>query len=343
MNIFKQNRVLILLVIVIAIGAILIGPKFSAKKEVKPSNLTKVSVALEWFPYANHVGLFIAKDKGYFAQEGLDVDLHTPADPSTVLQTVASGRDDFGISTQIDVSIARTKSIPVVSIMAFAQHPISSVLTLVESGITQPRDLAGKKVGTPGYQYFETLLDTMLKHDGVSSGIKEVQLVDVGYDVVSALISKKVDAILAYWTTEFISATNQGFPVNIMRVEQHGVPDYYELVLVTNEKTISEKKDLVQKFVRAVKRGYKDAIADPQAGVKLMKKLKPEVDLAIESKGVDLFASFLWVPENKIFGWQEKSKWINIANWMKDNGLVSKTLDPKSAFDNSFVENASKK
>ena len=151
-----------------------------------------------------------------------------------------------------------------------------------------------------------------------------------------------MDAIIAYWTVEAISAENQGFPVNIMRVEKYGVPNFYELLLVTNEKTISEKKDLVQNFVRAVKRGYEDAIADPQGAVRIMKKLKPEIDLAIETKSVDLLAP-LWVPENKVFGWQEESRWINFANWMKDNGLVSKTLDPKSAFDNSFVAGTEKK
>ena len=337
MNIFK-NKILIFLVIIIAIGVIFAGSKFSAKKEVKPVVLTKVSMALDWFPNSDHAELFIAKERGYFVKEGLDVDLHTPADPSTVLQTVASGRDDLGMSPQLDVLIARGKGIKIVSIIGLVQHPLNSIMALKSSGITQPKELVGKKVGGTGIPDTEPLLDTMLKSQGKS--IKDVELVNVGFDLVPALISKKVDAIIgAFWTSESISAENQGFPVNIMRMEKYGVPDYYELVLVTNEDKIGKDSDLIQRFVRATKKGYEDAIADPQGAVRIMKKLKPEVDLVLESKSVDLLAP-LWVPENKVFGWQEEKRWEDFAKWMKENNLLGKDVDAHAAFNNSFVENA---
>ena len=76
-----------------------------------PAELTKVSIALDWFPWANHSGLYVAQDKGYFAEEGLDVNIYVPGDPSTVLQTVAAGRDDFGISYQPELLIARDKGV----------------------------------------------------------------------------------------------------------------------------------------------------------------------------------------------------------------------------------------
>ena len=88
-----------------------------------PGELTKVSIALDCFPWANHSGLYVAQDKGYFAEEGLDVNIYVPGDPSTVLQTVAAGRDDFGISYQPELLIARDKGVGVVSIMAMVQHP----------------------------------------------------------------------------------------------------------------------------------------------------------------------------------------------------------------------------
>ena len=121
--------------------------------------LTKVSIALDWFPWSNHSGFFIAQERGYFADEGLEVNIFTPGDPSTVLQTVAAGRDDFGISYQPELLLAREKDIPVVSIMALVQHPLNSVMSLKESGISGPADLAGKKVGAPGLPSDEALLD----------------------------------------------------------------------------------------------------------------------------------------------------------------------------------------
>jgi len=203
---------------------------------------TPVSVVLDWFPWSNHAGLFIAKDRGYFAAEGLDVDIHPPADPSTVLQTVATGRDDFGINYQTGVLIARQEGVPVVSIAAIVQHPLNSVMSLKGSGITEPKDLAGKTVGWPGIPDNEFLLATMLKSQGKS--LDDVELVNVGFDLVPALIGKKVDAIVgAYWVHESISAINQGFPVNIMRMEDWGIPDFYEIVMVASEDMVNEAYD----------------------------------------------------------------------------------------------------
>ncbi|MCH8282703.1 MAG: ABC transporter substrate-binding protein [Chloroflexi bacterium] len=300
-----------------------------------PVPLTKVSVTLDWFPWSNHSGLFIAQDKGYYAAEGLDVTIHPPADPASILQTVAAGRDDFGINYQTGVMIARAKGVPVVSIAAIVQHPLNSVMTLKGSGITEPKDLVGKKIGWPGIPDNEPLLDTMLKSQG--SSLEEVEMVNVGFDLVAALIWKKVDAIVgAYWVHESISAINQGFPVNIMRMEQHGVPDFYELVLVTTEDKIANDPEQVQKFVRATARGYQDAIADPQAAVQLLKRVRPEVDLAIEMPGVDLLAP-LWTASQGGFGWQEEARWVEFAKWMKETGQLTEDADPKAAFDNSFI------
>ena len=307
----------------------------AAQEPATAAPLTPISVTLDWFPWSNHSGFFIAQDKGYYAAEGLKVEIHPPPDPAAVLQTVAAGRDDFGINYQTGVMIARSKGIPVVSIAALVQHPLNSVMTLTESGISEPKDLIGKKIGWPGIPDNEWLLDTMLKSQG--SSLEEVELVNVGFDLVAALIGKKVDAIVgAYWVHESISAVNQGFPVNIMRMEEHGVPDFYELVLVTTEDKIANDPEQVQKFVRATARGYQDAIADPQGAVQLLKRVRPEVDLAIESPGVDILAP-LWSASQGGFGWQEEARWVEFAKWMRDTGQLTEDSDPKAAFDNSFV------
>jgi putative hydroxymethylpyrimidine transport system substrate-binding protein len=338
----KKMAGLIVVSLVLMLTAVACGSGATATPAPQPTAtpvpLTKVSVSLDWFPWSNHSGLYIALDKGYFTDEGLEVDIHPPADPSAVLQTVAAGRDDFGINYQTGVMIAREQDIPVVSIMALVQHPLNSVMTLKESGIAEPKDLAGKTVGWPGIPDNEPLLDTMLKSQGLS--LDDVELVNVGFDLVPALIGKKVDAIVgAYWVHESISATNQGFDLNIMRMEQHGVPDFYELVMVANEEKIAKDPDLVRGFVRASMRGYQDAIADPQAAVELLKRLRPEVDLDIEKPGVDLLAP-LWSSSTGVFGWQEEDRWVSFAKWMHENGLLASEGDALSAFDNSFVSGA---
>ncbi len=334
MKLFTKRALILfsLLFIVTMVAAVACGG------DDEPEELTKVSLALDWFPWSNHSGLYIAQERGYFEDEGLEVNIYVPGDPSTVLLTVEAGRDDFGISYQPELLLAREQGIKVVSIMAMVQHPLNSVMTLKESGIVEPKDLKGKKVGAPGLPSDEALIDTMLRSQGLT--IDDVEMVNVGFDLIPALISKNVDAIVgAYWVHESISANNQGFDLNIMRMEEHGVPDFYELVIVASEDKIANDPDIVQRFVKAVTRGYKDAIADPLDAVAVLKSVKPETDLDIENPGVALLAP-LWATDNGVFGWQEQARWDEFANWMVQSGRLSSADGASAAYDNSFVEGA---
>ncbi|MBI4201947.1 MAG: ABC transporter substrate-binding protein [Chloroflexi bacterium] len=333
-------RVFMVFPLVLALLAAACG---GAQTTATPTSTTaattvKVRIALDWFPWSNHSGLFIAKEKGYFAAEGLDVTIYTPDDPSTVLATVGAGQDDFGLSYQNEVLFAAAQGVPVVSVAALVQHPLNSVMALESSGIERPSHLKGKKIGVPGVPTDEAFLDTMLKQEGLS--LSDVTLVNVGFDLVPALISGQVDAIAgAYWVHESISAQNQGFPVNVLRFEDWGIPDFYEIVVVTSRAKTEQQSDLVQRFVRAVMKGYQEAVADPQKAIDLLKQAAPEIDEAIERPGVELLAP-LWIEGNSPFGWQTEGKWVAFAEWMLEHGLVDRAVDGKAAFTNRFIEEA---
>ena len=301
-------------------------------------DVAEVKLAMDWYPNANHLGLFIAEEKGYFADENLKVTLYTPSDPSTVLQTVGAGEDDFGISYQPDVILARNEGVPVVSIVGIVQHPLNSVMALQSSEINRPADLVGKKVGYPGIPTNEPLLDTMLKADG-SNGLADVELVNIGFNIAESLISGQVDAAVgAYWTHESILLENMGHPVNIMKMEEWGVPDYYELVLVTSEDYLKENRDVAERFVRALKKGYNEAIDDPQGGVDILVEHNPgEIDEGIDRPGADLLVP-LWQPSSGGFGSQESGRWESFVSWMKEQEMIKDSVNAEDAFRADLVE-----
>ena len=294
----------------------------------------EVSLALDWFPNSNHAGFYAALERGYYEDEGLDVNIYVPANPEDVLKTVGAGRDDFGVSYQAEVLLARGEGVPVKSIAAMVQHPLNSIMVLTESGITRPGELEGRTVGVTGIPFEEALFQAMIEDEGLT--VDDVTVVNVGYDLGPSLIGGKVDAIVgAYWTHESILLEMQGYPITIMRMEEWGVPDFYELVLVASEDMISNQPDTVRRFVRATARGFADAIADPQAAVDILVDANPETDKALETQGIGLLAP-LWKEGNAEFGSQTQERWESLAQWMKDSGLLGEDVNASEAFTGEF-------
>ncbi|MBA3336857.1 MAG: ABC transporter substrate-binding protein [Chloroflexia bacterium] len=313
-------------VALVALSAVLVF----APAQAQSNQLVDISVALDWYPNANHAGLFLAQERGYFEAEGLDVTLTTPADPSTVLQTVGAGRDTFGISYQTDLLLAREQEIPVVSVAALVQHPLLAVMAREDQEINRPRDLVGTTVGMTGIPSQEAFLATMLEADGAS--LDEIELVNVGFDLVPAVISGRVSAVMgAYWTHETILAEREGFPVDILRVEAWGVPDYYELIMTASEETVAERPEEVEAFLRAMARGYLDAVAEPEAALDALMKANPELDRAVEAEGLALLIP-LWTEGDAGFGAQTAERWDEFAAWMVERELIGAELEVDAAY-----------
>lgn len=296
---------------------------------------TELSFALDWYPNANHAGIFLAQARGYFAEAGVAPQIFTPPDPTTVLQTVGAGRDDVGISYQTDVLLARAQGIPVVSVGALAQRPLLCVMSLTETGITRPSDLVGQSVGMTGIPSQEAILATMLERDGAS--LDDIELVNIGFDLVPALVSGRVAAVMgAYWTHETLLAEREGFSVSILRVEEWGIPTYYELVLVASEQTVAERGDLVTALLTGMTRGYYDALADPAAALDALVAASPDTDRALESEGIPLSAS-AWLDASGRFGTQTADRWAAYGAWMIERGLIPADLDIAAAWTDALL------
>lgn len=301
--------------------------------------MTDISLALDWYPWGNHTGIFMALENGYFEEEGLNVDVQVPADPTTALQLVATGDDDFTISYQADVLYARSQGLEVQSVAALVQHPLNTIMALESAGISEPADLEGKTVGVTGVPSDEAMLGAILEDSGLS--LDDVEVVNVGFDLMPSLLGGSVDAIIGgYYVHESILAEQQGNPVVAMNVQDHGVPDYYELLLVTGDAFADENPEAVEGFVRALQRGYEAAAADTTAAVDALMVAYPETAEEVEREGIELIVP-LWTDDGAVaWGTQTEDRWQSYHDWLRDTGLLEEDVAVNEAFTNEFVERA---
>ena len=270
-------------------------------------NEKELSLALDWYPNSNHAGIYSAIDEGFFDEEGIKLSVYTPSDPTAIISSVASGRDDFGLSYHPDILQAQSAGLEIVSVLSISQHPLNSIMTLKKSSIKNPSDLRGKVVGYPGIPSNKAMLETVLSSQNIN--INDVETVDVGFELVKALVSGSVDAIIgAYWTHESIVMELQGYEIEIMRLEEWGVPDYYELILITNKSFLEENKSDVEKVVNSFKKGYEFSIKNPQESITSLISIAGEeiVEEDVERAGVELLIP-MWQSNNLPFGHQDIS------------------------------------
>ena len=281
-----------------------------------------ISLALDWYPNSNHAGIYYGIDNGYFEENDINVDVYTPSDPASILQTVASGRDEFGISYQPDLLLARSEGIPVVAVHSIVKTPLNSIMTLGDSGIDNPSKLKNKTIGYPGIPLNIGILSSILEEQSLT--IDDVELVDVGFDLVPALLSERVDAVIgAFWSHESILIELEGREVNILKFEEWGIPKYHELVLVTSEEYLKNNEEIVEKFVDAFSRGYEKSIENNDESMEALIAAFPEVNVELETQGIKLLSP-LW---QESFDSDGMDNWNKFGDWMKDKGLISESLD----------------
>ena len=299
-------------------------------------NEKELSLALDWYPNSNHAGIYSAIDEGFFDEEGIKLSVYTPSDPTAIISSVASGRDDFGLSYHPDILQAQSAGLEIVSVLSISQHPLNSIMTLKKSSIKNPSDLRGKVIGYPGIPSNKAMLETVLSSQNIN--INDVETVDVGFELVKALVSGSVDAIIgAYWTHESIVMELQGYEIEIMRLEEWGVPDYYELILITNKSFLEENKSEVEKVVNSFKKGYEFSIKNPQESITSLISIVGEeiVEEDVERAGVELLIP-MWQSNNLPFGHQDISKWEETYEWMYQNNFLEKELIIENLFIDEF-------
>ena len=293
------------------------------------------TLMLDWFPNADHVGIYEALADGDFAKAGLDVHLQVPSDPAAPLKLLAAGKIDAAISYEPEVLLARDQNLALVSVAAIVQKPLTSIVSLGSKHITSPAKLRGKRVGDAGIAYQHAYLTTILAHAGVPAG--SVKEINVGANLVPAMLSGRVDATLgAFWNYEAIQLAMLKKHPNVIHMEQVGVPTYDELVVVVRKNTIVSHPDVVRRFVQALGRGYTAVRRDPQAAVANLVHASPGLDPKLQLASVRATLSAFF-PSNSAnpWGWQDPKQWTTYGQWMLGHHLIS---NPNAVIDASTNE-----
>lgn len=294
----------------------------------------QVIVVLDWYPNTNHTGLYVALDKGYFAEEGLSVSIIEPAKLSAE-QMVAMNHAHFGVSFQEFVTFARAEGLPIVSIAAIVQHNTSGFAWLKSSGISSPKDWEGKTYGAWGTEVEEAILKTIAKKFGIDWN--KIRMQTVGQlDFVTGLRQRVFDFQWVFYGWEVIAAKLAGLEVEFLALKDiDEVFDYYTPVLITSERLIQQSPELVRKFLKAVSRGYLYAIKNPEESAKILLKHAPELDEKLVLESQRFLSSKYW-EDSPRWGWQDERVWRRFYEWMRENKLVGE-LQIERAFTNEFL------
>jgi putative riboflavin transport system substrate-binding protein len=323
-------RRMVLLMLVLTFGLAACGNPRSVNGA---GQLIHIKLPLGYIPNIQFAPLYVAVDKGYFKEAGVEVAFDYSFETDAV-SLVGADNLQFAVVSGEQVLLARAQGLPIVYVTAWYQQYPVAVVSKAEQGIKTPADLRGKKVGLPGLFGANYIgLDALLFSAGLTD--TDVILDSIGYNQVAALAADQEQAVSVYTTNEPVQLRAQGFDLNEVRVA-----DYVQLAsngLITNEATISKSPDLVRKMASAFLKGLSDTIADPDAAYEASKKYVQDLSQSDEKTQKEILARSIELWKADRLGFSNPAAWQNMEDTLLKMGLLKEPLDVSKAFTNRFV------
>lgn len=310
----------------------------SKKEEAGDGKLKKITFVLDWTPNTNHTGIYVAKEKGYFKEAGLDVEIvQPPEDGAEVL--VGSGKAQFGISFQDTMmpAVVGDDALPIQAVAAVLQHNTSGIVSRKGDGIKRPKGLEGKKYATWNQDIEKAILKQVVEKD--KGNFSKVNMVpSTVTDEVSALKSKKVDAIWIYYGWAGIATEVAGLETDYFEFRDiDPVFDYYTPVIIGNSEWMKKNPETAKAFLSAAKKGYEFAIENPKDAGDILCKASPELD----SKMVQASQKYMkdqYKAEVKQWGYINPKRWNAFYDWISEKGLSKTKIPENTGFTNDYLE-----
>ncbi len=327
----KFRLLLIILIVSLLVGCA--GTPGGGAAPATPKQVDKVRLPLGYIPNVQFAPLYVAVSKGFFEDVGIAVDFDYSQETDGVA-LVGANELQFAVVSGEQVLLARAQGLPVVYVLAWWQDYPVAVAALKDKGIQKPADLAGKKIGLPGLYGANYIgLRALLS----AAGLKEsdASLESIGYTQVEALVSGRVDAVAIYANNEPIQLARKGYAVDVVKVA-----DYTHLIsngIITNEKTIAERPDLVRRLVRAINQGITYTVANPDEAFIICSKYVEGLTSGDQVVQKDILLETIKFWKTKNTGVSDLEAWQNMQKVLLDMGLLTQELDLSKAYTNDFI------
>ena len=294
------------------------------------NGLEDFSIVLDWYPNAIHSFLYVAQEKGYFAEEGLNLVVNFPANTNDGISLPAAGKADLGMYYLQDAILtAVEEDVPIVSVGSVTQKSLNVVIALKESGIDSAEDLAGKKIGYAGTALSEAQVECMLEKAGVSA--EDCELIDVGFDLLTATTTGQVDATIGNMVNhEVPQLEEQGIEINYFFPTEFGVPEYYELVFLAGQDAVENNPEKLQKFLRAAQKGFDFMQENPEEALQILLDNQNAENFplspSVEQASMDMLLPAMETADAPFMA-QDIAVWQQNADWLYEMGLLSEQAD----------------
>ena len=334
----------ILLFCMLLILAVACGKKDSqgnggnGEKKSNESPSKKISIVLDWTPNTNHTGLFVAKELGYFKEEGLEnVEIVQPPEGSTTA-LIGAGGAQFGISFQdtLAKSFSSDSPVPVTAVAAIISHNTSGIISVKDKGIDSPKKLEGHKYATWDDEIEKAILKKIITDDG--GDFKKVKMIpNTVTDVVTAL-KTDIDAVWVYYAWDGIATELAGLQTNFLNFADYGKElDYYSPVIIANNDYLKKNPEEAKKVLKAIKKGYEYSIKNPKEAAKILVKNAPELKLELVTASQEWLAS-KYTSYATEWGVIDQKRWDLFYEWLFKNGLIKKEIPKGYGFSNDYLE-----
>lgn len=301
------------------------------------TELTDVTVILDYIPNTNHTGMYVALDRGYYAEAGLNVQIIEPTEGATNT-LVAVGKGDFGVAYQEDITLAHAmdEPLPIRAIAALIQHNTSGFVSWAGKNITSVKDFAGKTYAGWGGPGEAAVLRAVMEAEGLDFDTLTMVISDGNFTA----LEKDVDLMWFFEAWDSVICAMNGFELNYIPVRELDERlDYYTPVIITNEDMIANHPDTVRAFLEASRRGYLDAIANPEACAAVLNKYAPDYSLEMLTISQKYLADKFMEGSDR-WGEMKQQVWDNYTDFMVEYGVLDAPIDSAELYTNDFLPEA---